>query len=562
MKKLIYSIVLITIIFGCSQNYKSKTVQKPNILFIMMDDLGYGQFGIYNDTITPSDFNPYFVHLVDSLQGYSLDKALEFSKTAIPTLTSLAKSGVIFTNTFTSSNLCAPSRLGIATATLQNKWGIYTNTDCEEQGIIPGTHLAERLKACGYKTAHIGKWHIGRRNIQIINKVLQKHGIKEKLSYEQISENYKEIFKEVEELGYYGSVINEHNPLNNGFDYYFGYNNWASQYYNSTYVWENFEHAGRQKGYNTDVFTHKAMEFMGKQIKNQNPFYIQLHYQAVHDSLEPKAPPVYFDKFDSESYTLNNFFAHVYGVDYNVNRIIKFLKSKGQYENTLIIFASDNGAMCGGSYDGSITGSPLPGNTPFSGHKGNYYQGGIRVPLFFHWPNGIRKPAVLHQMVSTMDILPSAVYAGGGDIPNGIDGKNLFPLIQNPDNKSVHDHLIWSGIHSTAWGYLVTKSTKNHDTERSYAPPAWVIIQGDYLLRYTGTLDPGIYYDFMEGREPIIELFNIKKDPAELINLAGQMPGKIQKLSEIYFEETADFPSPVDWDKSKWEELVNSKELF
>ena len=82
-----------------------------------------------------------------------------------------------------------------------------------------------------------------------------------------------------------------------GFDYYYGYNNWASQFYNSTIVWENFKNAGKQKGYNTDVFTDKAMEFMSKQIDTENPFYVQLHYHAVHDSLEPRAPDKYFNQF-------------------------------------------------------------------------------------------------------------------------------------------------------------------------------------------------------------------------------------------------------------------------
>ena len=74
----------------------------------------------------------------------------------------------------------------------------------------------------------------------------------------------------IQNCGYSGSVIPEHHPLNNGFDYYFGYNHWASQFYNSTLVWENFKHAGKQKGYNTDVFTDKALDFMEQQIKDKN----------------------------------------------------------------------------------------------------------------------------------------------------------------------------------------------------------------------------------------------------------------------------------------------------
>ena len=86
-----------------------------------MDDLGYGQFGVCNDTLKTADFDPFFVYLVDSLQGYSLEKALEFSKLSTPSLTGLAKDGVIITKAYALSSLCAPSRLGIATDILQNR---------------------------------------------------------------------------------------------------------------------------------------------------------------------------------------------------------------------------------------------------------------------------------------------------------------------------------------------------------------------------------------------------------------------------------------------------------
>jgi uncharacterized sulfatase len=541
--------------------YSCKTVdeeKKTNILFIMMDDLGYGQFGIYNDTITTADFNPFYVHLVDSLEGYSLDKSLEFSKTAIPTLTKLAKEGLIFTNAYTSSNICAPSRLGIATGTSQNRIGVYTNNDCETSGLIQGTHLAEKLKQVDYKTAHIGKWHIGKRNKGVIKDILKRNGLSEDLNPYKIINTHPEVYKAIKESGYIGSVIDEQHPLNNGFDYYFGYNHWASDFYNATNVWENYKHAGKQESYNTDTFTDKALQFMDTQLDAENPFYVQLHYHAVHDSLEPIAPKKYYDKFDSKSHRLNNFYAHVYGVDQNVGRIVEHLKSKGAYENTLIIFTSDNGAMAAGSYDGHKTGSPLPANTPFSGHKGTYFQGGIRVPFFMHWPHGIQESGIRHQLVSAMDILPTSIDVAGGEIPKDIDGKSLIPLINTAPEKPIHDHLTWAGIHSYKWGYLIQKSTKDHSTEDKFAPPAWVVIKDDYLLRYIGILEPEVYLEHMPGREGIIELFNIKNDPSELHNVAEQYPEIVEALTKIYMEDSKDYPPPPNWKKSKWEEIKST----
>jgi uncharacterized sulfatase len=548
---------LLILISSCAKPVETK----PNVLFIMMDDLGYGQFGIYNDTITTSDFDPYFVHLVDSLQGYSLEKSLEFSKIAIPNLTSLAKEGIIFNRAFTSSNICAPSRLGIATGTNQNRFGVYTNVDCEKGGLETGTHLAEQLKNRGYTTAHIGKWHIGQRDKNVINTILKKNNLKEKVNQNSLKETHPEVFKQIKESGYIGSIIEEQNPLNNGFDYYYGYNHWSSDFYNAKNVWENFKYTGNQPNYNTDVFTDKAMEVMKTSIADKKSFYVQLHYHAVHDSLEPKAPDKYYNKFDSDSYDLNNFYAHVNAVDENVNRIVEFLKSQNAFENTIIIFTSDNGAMAGGSYSGHKTGSPLPANAPFSGHKGTFYQGGFRIPMFVSWPKGIKHSRVSEVMVSTMDILPTAIDVAGGELPENIDGRSMLPIINNELDKPIHDYLIWSGLQSYKWGFLINKSTKDHSDEVDFAPPAWVVVKDDYLLRYTGVMEKGIYTDYMDGREPIVELFNIKNDPAERINLANRFPELIKEMSNLYFEESKDFPPPNDWKKSKWKELHN-KESF
>ena len=125
-----------------------KTENRPNVLFIMMDDLGYGQIGLYNEELSTDDFDPCFVSQVKENENYNLEEALEFSRRAMPTMHSLAEEGVLFTRAFTSSSLCAPSRIGIATATLQNRMGIYRNVDCEQKGIQPNTHLAEIIICC------------------------------------------------------------------------------------------------------------------------------------------------------------------------------------------------------------------------------------------------------------------------------------------------------------------------------------------------------------------------------------------------------------------------------
>ena len=539
----------------------SRHDERPNVIFIMMDDLGYGQLGVNNDTLETSDFDPFYVHLVDSLEGYSLDKALEFTKLAVPTISQLANEGILFTRAHTTCNMCAPSRFGIATGILQTKFGIYGNGHVQSRGIAPGMHLAEKLQARGYKTAHIGKWHIGSKDNSLADPILKRHGITGRLSYRQLKSNYPEVFLEVEKTGYRGSVINEHHPLNNGFDYYYGYNNFASEFYNSYLVWENHEHAGKQEGYNTDVFTGKAIAFIDQQIEDDNPFYVQLHFHAVHDSLEPIAPEKYLDRFNADYLQLNNFYAHIYGVDQNIGRLVDFLKSKKQYENTMIVFTSDNGAMSMGAYDGIKRGSPLPANAPFKGHKGTYFQGGIRVPMFIHYPDGIKKPGISHQIVSTMDILPTAIDVTGGDVPEGVDGRSLKALFDDPDGKVIHDHLIWAGPHFFSQGYLIKKTNRTHYTAGGTATGSWVVIRGDYLLRFTGKLVPGVYLDHFLGRDPLVELFNVAEDPAERVNIASQYPEKVAEMAKIFFEESADFKPPAGGNRETWDEAMQSRDF-
>ena len=139
-----------------------------------------------------------------------------------------------------------------------------------------------------------------------------------------------------------------------------------------------------------------------------------------------------------------------------------------------------------------------------------------------------------------------------------MDGKSLLPILRDPSASAVHDYLFWAGVHSTAWGYLIEKTTKDHITERPFAPPAWVVIQDEYLLRLTGTLPPGIYHDFMKGREPVKELYHIGRDPMETQDLSLQMPDKVAQLSQLFYDEFQSLPPPITWEREKWEELFRT----
>jgi arylsulfatase A-like enzyme len=170
---------------------------RPNVVFIMLDDFGYAQLEAYSRGLTLNDCDPKHIAFTEKVAKYTPEQALELVKTASPTLSRMADGGVRFNNAFSSSNLCAPARIGVATGILQNRWGIYRNIDTEAHGLKPHSHLVEQFKGLGYATAHIGKWHMGTRDRDMIRRALEKHGVEdpEKYEFEMLGKKYPEIKK-------------------------------------------------------------------------------------------------------------------------------------------------------------------------------------------------------------------------------------------------------------------------------------------------------------------------------------------------------------------------------
>lgn len=542
------------LLFSCAGNQNTE-VEKPNVVFVMLDDFGYAQVAFNSLDINEKDFDSLFVAYALENGDYSPAQALAFSQRATPTLTRMAQEGMIFTQAFTSSNLCAPSRIGIATGMLQNRRGIYRNLDCEALGPAPGSLLVEKLHQAGYATAHIGKWHIGSKDESMVPKFMKKHGISDSAGIYPPLAHFPEVRKDLVENGYMGSCTPGHHPLNNGFDYYYGYNTWESPFYMATNVWNGFEHVSANDQYNTDLFTQKAIGFISESIDRDQPFYVQIHYHAVHSPLEPKAPDPYFNVFDSESFFLNNFYAHVFAVDENIRMLRDFLTEKGVAENTIFVFTSDNGGSVGDR-------STLPGNAPYRGHKGMYLLGGIRVPLFFHWPSGISNPGSNQNLVSALDILPTILDAAGINPPDSLDGKSLLPYLIHTSNKPVHDYLIWSGIHATTWGFMRQHDVFPEVPSRDRAPFAWAVVKDGYILRHVGPTIPGLYKDRMEGQSAYTELFHFQSDPGEKINLADQKPELVQSLKSLWEKEAVNFPPPVKIGWEKWQEIIPERNIY
>ena len=260
---------------------------QPNVIFVMLDDFGYSQLETYARGLTVDDLDPALLEHVAQREEYTPEQAFKAVRKASPTLSRLADEGARFDNAFASSNLCAPARLSIATGVLQNRWGVYRNIDTEAHGLKANSHLAEQLHTLGYSTAHIGKWHVGSRNYEMVPNYLKAAGVEDPESVKvddswndtyYNNKDHQAVSKKLKAEGFEGSVAPKDHPLNHGFDYYFGYNQWESPFYNATNIWRNFDHAGLIKDYNTDVFTDEALNFIEQSLDAAKPFYVPVSY--------------------------------------------------------------------------------------------------------------------------------------------------------------------------------------------------------------------------------------------------------------------------------------------
>jgi len=528
----------------CGAEQEPAPVKPPNILLVLMDDYGTGQFAPMARNLSLDQLDPELLAYTDSLgkkNAYDKQVALETAQTAMPFVGKLSEEGIVFTRAYAASNLCAPSRQGVLTGTSPTRWGVYRNIDVDERGLPEGQSLVHHLREMGYRTGFVGKWHMGARDPKLQKQINKTGGTKE------------EKKEKLTKTGYFGSVREKDHPYNNGFDYAYFYNRWSCPFYDSELIWDGREYTGKQSEYNTDLFTRKAMDFMGKSMDEEKPFFMELALHSIHGPLCVKAPKEYADRFNTGEKPVDMLYAHIYGVDQSVRRIVEMLKKRGEWENTILFFTSDNGATCGaGGHDLSL----IPGNGTSRGHKGQHFQGGMHVPFLMVWPEKIKNGVTVDHIVSLMDIMPTSLDAAGANPPADIDGESLLPILENPETP-IRDRLYFSGIHAAAWGFSARNVIGNAEARRDLSPGAWVVIEDNWLMRFTGTLVPGLMKTCPEGHGPTLELFNLKEDPTEQNNVLDQCPEVAERIKADYEKHAKTLPEPHAWDRIRWAELVS-----
>ena len=461
---------------------------KPNIIYILADDLGYGELGVYGQEIIET-----------------------------PNIDALAKTGMRFTQHYSGAPVCAPARCvlltgqhaGHAYVRGNDEWrargdvwdyqAMFDNPFLEGQRPLPDSivTVAEILQSAGYKTGAVGKWGLG-------------------------------------------APTTEGVPNKQGFDFFYGYNcqRQAHTYY-PMHLWRNEErdlldnkfvemHANFPEGADPDdpasyadfelneyaptLMHAEALKFM--EGHKEEPFFLYYASPIPHLPLQaPKRWVEYYQKkfgkenpFTGKSYFPNRtpratYAAMISYLDEQVGELVAKLKELGVYEHTLIIFSSDNGPTYTGGADTPFFDSAKPFKTEYGWGKGFVHEGGIRVPMIASWPEKIEANSESKHISAFYDVMPTFCEIVGVETPENADGISFLSTLLGQEQKQ-HEYLYWEF-------------------------PAYKGQQAVRMGKWKG-----IRKNIFDGNM-VIELYNLETDIQEQNDVAGQYPDVVKKIESI-----------------------------
>lgn len=478
MKRILYmAIQLLTVVVfltSCGEKKMESKVEettlkskKPNIIYILADDLGYGDLGVYGQ-----------------------------EKIKTPHLDKFATRGIRFTQHYSGSTVCAPSRSSLMTGLHTGHTPIRGNRELEREGQTPlpasAFTIAELMKNSGYKTGAFGKWG----------------------------------------LGFIGS---EGDPNKQGFDEFYGYNcqRMAHRYY-PPYLWHNQDSVflkgndwSNTVTYAPDKIQEATLDFISEH-KNE-PFFAYVPlvlphaelispkdsiyamykdkfeenkpFQLPHDYLSDYGPDMVPHKYVSTSEPHAIYATMVTRLDAYVGQIIDHVEKLGLSENTLIIFTSDNGPAVEGGADPSF----FSGSGGLRGFKRDLYEGGIRAPFIAVWPNRIKENTVSDHISSFWDMMPTFAHLIDAEVPAEVDGVSFLPTLLSKGEQQQHDYLYWE-FHIKGGRQAVRKGN-------------WKAVL------YSIKEDPNA-----------VELYNLSTDIAEEHDVAKENPEVVAEMVQIMKE--------------------------
>lgn len=484
----------------------------PNVVYILADDLGYGDISCYNEN----------------------------SKIHTPHIDQLARQGLRFTDAHTSSSVCTPTRYGILTgrynwrSPLKN--GVLSGFS---RALIPPDRLtvASMLKEKDYQTAFIGKWHLGWDwAFMEEDENIDDLGSHPAVDYSQPVKNGPQSLGFTYSYGFSGSLdmppyvyVEDGMPTAIPTDTTVCVD--GKGFWRRGLTAPDFEHA-RVLPHLTD----KTIEFIKDQAGGSRPFFVYYALPAPHTPILPTS------EFIGKSNT--NFYGDfVMQMDHEVGRILKTLADEGIMENTMVVFTSDNGCspMAGFQELARVGHNP---SFIYRGHKADIYEGGHRVPFVVRWPQRIRPGRVSDEVICTTDLMATLAEITGYDLPEdaGEDSYSLLPVLVD-----------------IRLDRPLREATVHHSIDGRFAirQDEWKLIlwsgSGGWSFPYTAKDLEGL---------PSYQLYNLKADPGEKINLVEKYPDRVKamkKLLESYILNGRSTPGEPHknthealWDQLEW----------
>ena len=350
-------------------------VRPPNVIVIVADDMGYADIGVYGSKDIPT-----------------------------PNIDALAATGIRFTDAYVSGPYCSPTRAGLMTGRYQQRFGHEFNIGPLEMhrdaGLPPDEKtIANRLRSAGYRTALLGKWHLG--------------------------------------------TAARFHPMERGFDEFYGFLEGDHSYLHPTDPPDTDNNPildGRTPvaamSYLTDVLADRAVEFITRE--KSHPFFLYLAFSAPHVPME--ATDKYLARLTHiPDERRRTYAAMVSAMDDGIGRTLSALRVANLDRNTLIFFFSDNGGPI------MVAGDNASSNTPLRGSKRQTWEGGIRVPFIISWNGRLKSGKTYSRPIIQLDILPTVLAAAGIrlDSPQTIDGVNLLPYLTGKALGRPHEMLYW-----------------------------------------------------------------------------------------------------------------------